>query len=81
MLEIIFLFFLTRKIGQIAIAKNETVWVWKLKVVLYWIGAELLFAMASIQILGDINMWALLLGCPLSGYLSYLLIERSLNNK
>jgi hypothetical protein len=81
MLEIVLLFFLTRKIGQIALSKNETAWVWKLRVVLYWFGAELLFAMASIQILGEINMWALLLGCPLSGYLSYLLVERSLNNK
>lgn len=81
MLEIIFLFFLTRKIGQIALSKNETAWLWKLKVIFYWIGAELLFAIASMQVLGEINMWVLLVGCPLSGYLSYLFIERSLNSK
>jgi hypothetical protein len=81
MLEIIALIFLTRKIGSLAIEKNKTAWIWKLRVVLYWIGAEFLFASLSIMVIGELNMWVIMLGCPLSGYLSYLLVERSLINQ
>lgn len=88
MIEIILLFFLTRKIGRQAAEKGETPWKWKVSAVLTWFAAE--FTGYGLFIFGTgiadptkdmfhvLMMAAFGLG---SGYLGYLFTEYMLKKK
>ncbi len=71
MLEIIILYFLTKKIGLLAISKGLSAGRWKLNLVLAWIVAELLGAVIAVMIFGQDNLFSALLiaiACALSTY-------------
>ena len=71
MLEIILLYFLTKKIGVLAAAKGLQAKRWKLYLVLAWITAELLGALIGIIIFGKDNLFSTLLvaiACAVSTY-------------
>ena len=71
MLEIIILYFLTKKIGLLAASKGLSAGRWKLNLVLAWIAAELLGAFMAVIIFGKDNLFSALLiaiACALSTY-------------
>ena len=70
MIEIIALFFLTRKVGQMAELKGLSPGRWKLIMVLAWFGFEILGALVGMMISGELLMAALLgIGAAFGGYL------------
>ena len=71
MLEIIILFFLTKKIGVLAVSKGLSAGRWKLNLVLAWIVAELLGAIIALVVFGKDNLFSALLiaiACAISTY-------------
>ena len=72
MLEIIALFFLARKIGELAYEKGQPTGKWKLFLVLAWIGFEILGAIIGIVLFGGENLIGLglfAIACAFGGYL------------
>ena len=78
MLEIIILFFLTKKIGVLAVTKGLRAGKWKLNLVLAWIAAELLGAMVGVIIFGADNLFSCLLLALGFAVTSYILIKNYL---
>ena len=71
MLEIIILFFLTKKIGVLAATKGLSAGRWKLNLVLAWIVAELSGAFIAVIIFGKDNLFIaqlIALACAVSTY-------------
>ena len=73
MLEIILLFFLTKKIGILAEAKGLSAKRWKLYLILAWIGAELIGAFIAVLIFGPDDLFSCFLvaiGCAGTSYMA-----------
>ena len=71
MLEIIILYFLTKKIGVLATTKGLSSGRWKLNLILAWIVAELFGAFIGVIIFGKDNLFSALLiaiACAVSTY-------------
>lgn len=71
MLEIIILYFLTKKIGVLAATKGLSAGRWKLNLILAWIVAELGGAVLAVIIFGKDNLFSALLiaiACAVSTY-------------
>lgn len=79
MLEIIILYFLTKKIGVLAVSKGLSAGKWKLNIVLAWIVAELLGAMVAVIIFGKDNLFSALLIALACAVSSYFIITNYLN--
>ena len=71
MLEIVILYFLTKKIGALAAIKGLSAGRWKLNLILAWIVAELCGAVVAVIIFGKDNLFSALLiaiACAVSTY-------------
>ncbi len=74
MLEIIILYFLTKKIGVLAATKGLSAGRWKLNLILAWIVAELLGAFVAVIIFGKDNLFSALLIALASAVSTYFII-------
>ena len=79
MIEIIILFFLTKKIGLLAASKGLSAGRWKINLVLAWILAELLGAIIGVIIFGKDNLFSALLIAIACAASSYFIITNYLN--
>lgn len=79
MLEIIILFFLTKKIGVLAATKGLPAGRWKLYLVLAWIVAELFGAVIAVMIFGKDNLFSALLVAIACAASSYFILTNYLN--
>ena len=79
MLEIIILYFLTKKIGLLAASKGLSAGRWKLNLVLAWIVAELIGAVIAIVIFGKDNLFSTLLIAIACAISTYFMITNYLN--
>ena len=79
MLEIIILYFLTKKIGVLAATKGLSPGRWKLNLVLAWIVAELLGAFVAVIIFGKDNLFSALLLAIACAASTYFMITNYLN--
>ena len=79
MLEIIILFFLTKKIGLLAASKGLSPGRWKFNLVLAWIVAELLGAVVAIAVFGKDNLFSSLLMAIACATSTYFIISNYLN--
>ncbi|MBL7765057.1 MAG: hypothetical protein JNJ58_03115 [Chitinophagaceae bacterium] len=70
MLEIIILFFLTKKIGATAIRKGLKPGIWKLYTVLAWFGGEIIGFVVGLNLFKDNLLMSVLLAipCAVGGY-------------
>jgi F0F1-type ATP synthase assembly protein I len=71
MIEIIVLYFLTKQIGKIAIAKGLSAGKWKFNLVMGWIAGEILGIVIGFILFGKENLFScilLALGCAASAY-------------
>ena len=78
MLEIIILFFLTKKIGILAHSKGLRAGRWKLNLVLAWLLAELLGAVVGVIVFGADNLVSCLLLAIGLAATSYILLKNYL---
>lgn len=77
--SIIALFFLTRHIGEIAEAKGEAPFRWKVRTIIAWLLGDLVGEMLIFQSFG-LNVFLLFLfgvGC---GYVGYLVVKQKLES-
>ena len=79
MLEIIILYFLTKKIGALAVTKGLPAGRWKLYLVLAWIVAELFGAVIAVMIFGKDNLFSALLVAIACAASSYFILTNYLN--
>ena len=79
MLEIVILFFLTKKIGLLAASKGLSAVRWKINLVLAWIVAELLGAFIGVVIFGKDNLVSALLIAIACAVSTYFIITNYLN--
>ena len=79
MLEIIILYFLTKKIGVLATTKGLSSGRWKLNLILAWIVAELLGAFIGVVIFGKDNLFSALLIAIACAVSTYFIITSYLN--
>ena len=81
MLEIIALYYLTRYIGNVAMAKGLKPGKWKLYTILAWISAEIIGAVFAISIFGKDNLFAVYSITILSAFGGYLYIKATIEKK
>ena len=79
MLEILILYFLTKKIGLLAASKGLSAGRWKLNLVLAWIVGELIGAVVAVMIFGKDNLFSALLIAIACAASSYFVITNYLN--
>ncbi len=79
MLEIVILYFLTKKIGVLAATKGLSAGRWKLNLVLAWIVAELVGAVMAVMIFGKDNLFSSLLIAIACAVSTYFIIMNYLN--
>ena len=79
MLEIIILYFLTKKIGVLASTKGLSSGRWKLNLIFAWIVAELLGAFVAVIIFGKDNLFSALLIALACAVSTYYIITNYLN--
>jgi hypothetical protein len=71
MIEIIVLYFLTKEIGKIALAKGLSAGKWKFNLVMAWIAGEMLGIIIGLALFGKENLFScilLALGCATTAY-------------
>ena len=71
MLEIILLIFLSKKIGTLAETKGLRPGPWKLRLILFWLGAEILGVVIGMMIFGQDNLISIMivgLACAAGAY-------------
>jgi hypothetical protein len=71
MIEIIVLYFLTKEIGKIALAKGLSAGKWKFNLVMAWIAGEMLGIIIGLALFGKENIFScilLALGCAATSY-------------
>jgi len=80
-LDIIILFFLTRRIGLLAMQKGVKPISWKLYTVLAWIVAELIGRVLAILLFGNTNLVAVASIALFGGFGGYLIVRAMLEKK
>ena len=83
MIEIILLFFLSKKMGDLAIEKGLSPGRWKLYTVLSWIVFQLLGTIVGVMLFGfdKNNIWGLMGFAIVSAFGGYLFVRKRLENK
>ena len=81
MLEIIALFFLCRKNGQLAIQKGLVPRTWKWYTILAWIAGEFLGVGIGVSLFGMLNLVGILSTGIFTAFGGYLLVRYILENK
>jgi len=81
MLEIIILIFLAKEIGILAARKGLKPGLWKLYLVIGWIGMELLGATIGVIIFGPRNLISVFLVAVAFAITSYFYIKANLNKR
>ncbi len=80
MLEIVILYFLTKKIGVLATTKGLSARRWKFNLILAWIVGELFGAVIAVIIFGQDNLFSALLIAIACAVSTYFIITNYLNN-
>lgn len=78
MLEIIALFFLTRKIGALALKKGQKAGTWKLYTILSWLAGETLGIIAGLMIFDYSNIVSIMLMAIAGAIGGYIYIQSKL---
>lgn len=81
MIEIIVLYFLTGKIGNIASKKGLKPMTWKIYTVLAWFGCEFLGLIIGFTVFGSDNFIAAILVAMPSAVAGYHMVKSNLDNK